>query len=307
MDMVFYRNGDYEVAISPDDGTKIRQWSCDNPLAAFAENVDVKITERCSVGCPFCYEDCRPDGRHADLDSFRFIDHLHPYTEMAINGNDLDHPQLDTFLARLAAQKVICNITVSQQQFMDNFIAISDYRSAGLIHGVGVSFKKFAQDFIDRFLSVRSGVMHVINGIVTPDDIGKLSGYGISLLVLGFKETGRGERFASINRESVDRNSLALREMIPEMVEQFRCICFDNLALEQLRIRDAVTDDEWNRLYMGDDGDFTFYIDLVNGKFARNSIATRRFDIYDRSIDEMFGIIKRLKHYKKTKRIKLWQ
>ena len=307
MDMVFYRNGDYVVAISPEDGTKIRQWTCDNPMAAFAENVDVKITERCSVGCPFCYEDCRPDGRHADLDSFGFIDHLHPYTEMAINGNDLDHPQLESFLARLAAQKVICNITVSPQQFMDNFIAISDYRSAGLIHGVGVSFRKFDQDFIDRFLSMRSGVMHVINGIVTPDDIVKLSGYGISLLVLGFKETGRGERFAGINRESVERNSLALRGMSPGMIEQFRCICFDNLALEQLRIRDVVSDDEWDRLYMGDDGDFTFYIDLVNGKFARNSIAARRFDIKDRSIDEMFGIIKRLKHYKKTKRIRLWQ
>ena len=44
---------------------------------------------------------------------------------------------------------------------------------------------------------------------------------------------------------------------------------------------------------MGDDGNFTFYIDLVEGKFSKNScILEKRYKIGDKSVDEMFNIIK---------------
>ena len=38
---------------------------------------------------------------------------------------------------------------------------------------------------------------------------------------------------------------------------------------------------------MGDDGNYTFYIDMVDGTFGKNSLATERYPIMD-SIDEMF-------------------
>ena len=38
---------------------------------------------------------------------------------------------------------------------------------------------------------------------------------------------------------------------------------------------------------MSDDGGFTFYIDMVEGTFGKNSLATVRYPIVD-SIDEMF-------------------
>lgn len=38
---------------------------------------------------------------------------------------------------------------------------------------------------------------------------------------------------------------------------------------------------------MGEDGNFTFYLDLVEGTFGKNSLATKRYFIMD-NIDDMF-------------------
>ena len=95
--MNFYKNGNYVVCIS-DDGTKIRSTKDDEFIPDFAENCDVKITDKCDGRCPFCYEGCTENGKHADLFSYKFIETLHPHTELALNGNDLSHPQIEDFL-----------------------------------------------------------------------------------------------------------------------------------------------------------------------------------------------------------------
>lgn len=45
---------------------------------------------------------------------------------------------------------------------------------------------------------------------------------------------------------------------------------------------------------MGDDGGFTFYIDMVNGTFGKNSLTpeNERYPIGDLFIDEMFQKIR---------------
>jgi len=50
-----------------------------------------------------------------------------------------------------------------------------------------------------------------------------------------------------------------------------------------------MSDDEWNEFYMGDDGTMTYYIDMVERKFARSSTAAfdKRYDLLD-SVDDMF-------------------
>ena len=50
-----------------------------------------------------------------------------------------------------------------------------------------------------------------------------------------------------------------------------KIIAFDNLALEQLDIKSALTDSEWNTFYLGDECSHSMYIDAVEGKFARTS------------------------------------
>lgn len=56
---------------------------------------------------------------------------------------------------------------------------------------------------------------------------------------------------------------------------------FDNLAIQQLQIERLLTKDAWSRLYMGDDFEYTMYIDAVNQVYAPSSTSQDRtpFDI----------------------------
>ena len=47
-----YQNGNYKVMLL-EDGTKIRYNDLDNLTPDFAESMDVKLTDKCSVGCSF--------------------------------------------------------------------------------------------------------------------------------------------------------------------------------------------------------------------------------------------------------------
>ena len=69
-------------------------------------------------------------------------------------------------------------------------------------------------------------------------------------------------------------------------------LSFDNLAIEQLPAVRDVVGSNWDTFYMGDDGNYTFYIDLVAGTFAKNSCIDERFPIGDKSMDEMFNFIR---------------
>ena len=62
-----YTNGNFRTAIF-EDGTKIRETNDDEFQAAFAENMDIKITNYCDMGCPFCHEGSTTDGKFGDID-----------------------------------------------------------------------------------------------------------------------------------------------------------------------------------------------------------------------------------------------
>lgn len=52
--LAHYRNGNYDVFLF-EDGTKIRYTEEDEFKPAFAENIDVKVTDRCTgTNCQFC-------------------------------------------------------------------------------------------------------------------------------------------------------------------------------------------------------------------------------------------------------------
>ena len=192
--MNFYRNGNYIVCIM-DDGTKIRKTEEDSFIPSFAENTDVKITSKCSIGCPFCYEGCTKDGEHADLFKYDFINSLHPYTEMALNGNDMNHPDLERFLMFLKEKKVFANITVQQKQFLDNYETLKKYTESKLIYGIGVSYSYYDEDFINKVKEFPNAVLHTINGLLSNDDIEELKGKDLKILVLGYKKLQRGKTY----------------------------------------------------------------------------------------------------------------
>lgn len=295
--MHFYKNGNYTVCMM-EDGTKLRKTNEDSFIPDFSEGMDVCITHKCAIGCKFCYAGCKPNGNHGELLNWKFIDTLHPYTELAFNGNDLDHPQLEEFLLKLKEKKVYANMTVNQAQLMNNIDKINDYIQRKLIYGVGVSYNHYDEKFIEEFKKLKNGVLHVINGIIGVDDLDKLKGNNLKVLILGYKNIRRGEDYLTEHQNSIATNQTYLYKLLPKMIKEewFKVISFDNLAIEQLDTKKLLKEDEWKEFYMGDDGDFTFYIDLVNGTFSKNSCCINDvYDIGDKSIDEMFEIIKNKK------------
>lgn len=286
-----YKNGNYDVVIL-EDGTKIRKTEDNEFIPTFSECNDVKMTDKCSQMCEFCYEGCTPQGKHADLFKYPFLETLHSYTEMALNGNDLDHPDIDKFLWFLKKKKVFANITVNQNQFLTNYERIRDWSNDKMVYGIGISLIKPSIEFIEKVKSIPNTVIHTIVGILTKEDVQLLANNDLKILVLGYKTTQRGGGYFNRHNNEIEENKTYLSNNLQSIAEWFNVISFDNLAIEQLNVKKILTDKEWEEFYMGDDGYFTFYIDMVKGEFAKNSVSKERFPIGDKTMDEMFQFIK---------------
>lgn len=291
-----YTNGNYKVFLYS-DGTKVRETDEKSFVPAFAENCDVKITDYCDGGCPWCYEGCSTNGKHADLFGQEWINTLHPYTELALNGNDLSHPQLIKFLEFLKGKQIITNMTVNQKHFMKNIQLLQELTDKKLIYGLGVSLVEPTQEFLDVISKFPNAVVHTIAGILTTGDIEKMQNHNIKLLILGYKSKNRGKSFFNEQGESVKQNQENLKKTLPLIKDKFNVISFDNLALEQLDVKNTldIPDEAWQEIYMGDDGKFTFYIDMVNKTFAKNSVVELQQPVL-KSVDEMFATFSREKN-----------
>ena len=284
-----YRNGNYRTLIM-DDGTKIRRTNDDEFVPDFAENMDIKITNCCDRNCLMCHEGSIPDGKHGDIMNEKFIDTLHPYQEVAIGGGDITtHPDLIPFLQKLKERKVIANITVNQIHFEQKQDLIKRLVNEKLIYGLGISLVNPTEKFISMIKQYPNVVIHVINGILKPSDIEALLNNNLKMLILGYKQLRRGTDWYTEDHENIVVRQMWLKENICNIYEKFKVVSFDNLAIEQLNMRRFFTDKEWEEFYMGDDGNFTYYIDMVERKFAKSSTAPmdKRYDLID-STDEMF-------------------
>ena len=290
-----YKNGNVDTSIFS-DGTKIRHTNDDEFHPAFAENMDIKLCNRCDRGCRHCHEGSTPDGKLGDIMNEKFLDTLHEYQELSCGGgNILEHPDLIPFLQKLRDKKVIPNITLNQKHFEDNLDLVSDLVSNNLIFGLGISLENPTIEFIEKVKRFPNAVIHVINGIFTESDCAALSDHGLKILILGYKDLRRGSQYHLNARDEIGKNQEWLKGELSDLIGRFHVVSFDNLAIEQLSIKERwceLSDKSWDEFYAGDDGNFTYYIDMVERKFARSSTADfdKRYDLLD-DVDEMFKVI----------------
>lgn len=291
MRLVQYRNGNYDVILDLETGTKIRKNDLDFFEPEFPESLDYKITARCDMGCPYCHEDSKPDGKHGDIMNDKFIETLHPGTELAIGGgNPLEHPALIPFLEKCKELQLIPSMTVNQKHFMENQDVINYLVSRKLIYGLGVSLVKASDEFIEKITKFKNAVVHVINGVQPLSELKKLYDKNIKLLILGYKEFRRGKDFYS---EKVVKGETELYNELEELSKHFNVVSFDNLALKQLNPKRLLSKEEWDKYYMGGDGEFTMFVDSVKKQFSTNSTTpeNKRHDLLD-DMKDMFKIIK---------------
>ena len=281
---VRYQNGNYTVIIDTQTGTKIRENNFDFFKADFPESMDIKITNRCDMGCAMCHENSTKDGLHGDIMSEGFIDKLHPYTELAIGGgNPLEHPDLVPFLEKCKKLELIPSMTVNQFHFMKNKNLLKHLVEQRLIYGLGISLAHITDEFIAAVKEFPNAVIHVINGIVHPIQLEALANNGFKILILGYKEFRRGEVMYQHQSAAIEQLKQMLYDRLPEVIknEWFEVVSFDNLAIKQLDAQRLMSNEDWEQFYMGDDGSATMYVDMVNREFAKSSTSTERYPLED--------------------------
>jgi hypothetical protein len=279
--MITYKNGNTVVLLFS-DGTKIRHIP-DNevPRPVKPESIDLKITDYCERHCSFCYEHSNSSGRSGDLDH-PILDTLSAGTELAIGGGDpLSHLYLDSFLERMRNRGVVCNLTIHCHTYCWNKRAVHELCERGLIQGLGLSVGDGVNIIRDMEFSdmPRGVIFHTIIGI-TPNSVIKNLAQDYKVLLLGNKT--QQPDILTVNE---------LRSFISSCKDNVKGIYFDNLACQQLEIQSLVSEDIWKERYMGDDGKFTMFIDLVREKGYASSLVDRNQGVLlseSPTIEELF-------------------
>ena len=293
MPIARYKNGNTTVKIDLLDGTRVMETEDDDFNLDFPVSMDLNIGNKCDGGCPFCYINASPDGINADLMHQPWLDTVHPYTEIAINGNSVDHPQLVPFLTELAKRHIIANMTVNQIHFERKEELVRDLIDKGLIKGLGISLRKATTEFVEKVKTIPNAVIHTINGILTAEDLEKLRDNDLKLLILGYKHLGRGLTYSFENEVVLEARQKYLYDVLPTLPDHFKVVSFDNLALEQLDVMRILTDGEWDEFYQGDEGTLSMYIDLVSGKFGVSSLCSEaEMHPIMGSVEEMFKVVR---------------
>ena len=292
-DRYIYLNGNY-VVTSYTEGTKIYESLRvgEELISEFPDSIDLKITDVCDIGCPFCHESSGPTGKSFNLErTIKMLDKLPKVgIEVAIGGGDVLNSEVkeDTIklIKWLENNKFLPRITINiktiekirKNSENDDFFELinDDYLKVP----IGISISEFNEKELEsiesncRELITNIVIYHVIVGIISPHDLEELIQSGRKILILGYKTWGRGKNNPP-SSEKIEKTGEVIRNLIKETKKNttdlnFQ-IGFDNLALEQLRIQEVLTKKEWERSYMGDEFTHSMYVDAVKEEFAPTS------------------------------------
>lgn len=303
-----YTNGNYHVFLF-NDGTKLRSTKAKKFKAAFPENIDVKVTNKCSINCPFCHEQSSPTGKDGNWKILTTLG-LHSGTELALGGGGLSSlTDIDDFwetIKTLATNGINVNITANILEILKNKKfeeKIIDFVEKGYIKGVGISYNSLALakvKMVELKDKIPTMVIHTILGVTTKEDYDFLSIYHFKVLILGYKLFGRGVEYFN-HTTLIGKNIKILAENLKEYTKNFKTTSFDCLAVEQLNLKSCVSAEEWEKYYMGDDGQFTMYLDLVEMKAAINSTTLKERRISINSILNRKTILSNIVKTRKSK------
>ena len=286
-----YNNGNTVVTIF-EDGTKIREFEDGvKPFSDFPESIDIKLTNKCDLGCNFCHEKSNINGKHADLTQLiNVLSDLPAGVELACGGgNALAHPMLGSFLHEAKQRGWICNLTVNQKHLERYHEQLDAYISNDLIKGLGISVTDSNMSEIEaKYGNNPNVVVHLIAGVHEHKIIDELIKYGFrKFLILGYKVFGNGVCYYNKNKSKIENNIKDWTMYLPLYFNK-GTISFDNLAIEQLKVKRFFTDKFWQEFYMGDEFTHSMYIDAVNEEYAHNSRSSERIDWDEMSLFDYF-------------------
>jgi hypothetical protein len=272
-----YTNGNSLVQLT-EDGTRTITTEQEDFRFDFPLNIDIRVSSACSLGynpntqkaiCAFCHESARTDGKECDYEELKSkLLGLPRGIELAIGGNS-STAGLTGFLSWCKMQGYICNLTVNQLHINRDNKNLRMYLEQGLIKGLGVSYRKdFPINFDSYFIEHPNVVLHVIAGIDDVEDV--VATPFKKVLVLGYKTFGFGVDFYD---EYVAKNIQRWLWYVKKVMDEKDVTSFDNLALDQLRIKRFFPEQMWG---VFNQGEHSFYINAVDKYFAPSSRDARK-------------------------------
>ncbi|HHT23449.1 MAG TPA: hypothetical protein GXZ87_09120 [Bacteroidales bacterium] len=155
-----------------------------------------------------------------------------------------------------------------------------------LIFGLGISINNTELNEVKELMKITKNIVfHLIAGVNSVEEIEWLRKLDYcKILVLGYKQIGRGADY--FNTE-VKQNMMLWNAFVGMYLSE-GALSFDNLAIEQLYIKQMMTEKEWNKYYMGDEFTFSMYMDAVNQQFAPSSTSNERESFDNYSLIEYF-------------------
>lgn len=272
--IVKYQNGNATVELF-DDGTRVITSPDPSFEFEYPLNLDIRVSTKCSFGrnpkngkgiCDFCHESATTDGKECDYkELMSTLDELPKGIELAIGCNVLTD-DLYYFITWCGQRGFIVNLTVNQGHLKTYYEGLDSLITNGHVKGLGISYRSEMKWDIPRyFMNYENTVFHVIAGIDDFEDVLKLKDKGVrKLLILGEKDFGFNEGNVNLGSESHKQWFWWVSKLFTE----FDVVSFDNLALEQLKVRRFFSDEQWE---LFNQGEFSFYINAVDKYFAPSS------------------------------------
>lgn len=200
--------GEYWTLFNRQNGTKIRCSFNPNtqlPIKAFApELVDLKITDFCQYGCQFCYQDSTPTGKHASYSVIKKIVNVLAELdvfEIALGGGEpTDHPQFLDILKYIHQAKINANFTTKNFSWLRS----SGRRKEIFEYATSIAFSVDKPNQIDTIarniekigIDSQRITIQIVMGLHSAQMLNQLltkaNQHDFNLMLLGYKQTGRG-------------------------------------------------------------------------------------------------------------------
>lgn len=306
-----YLNGNYIVVQQQEVLQKIALRANEELVAKFPDSIDLKISNHCSNGCPFCHENSTPNGALLDIEKTTQILQQLPKLpiEIAIGGGNIleNYEELGGFISWLKERghRLRCTLRledhmkVQDDEKLNKFLCNFGGIGLSITSSLSEEHRKLLKskfEYLGEYAGIgkqrrsSSIVLHVIAGITPVEDIKFLiEEVPFPVLILGYKQWGRASNNPIPDLKETERiiKNTIYRSRFTKDFEKIRCrnwhegesklvIAFDNLALDQLHIKEAVLEPEWESIYLGKEGKHSMYIDAVKGEYARNSCSPDR-------------------------------
>ena len=284
-DVVARNDGDHWVIFNRSTGAKLRL-SFDSPTCSIEtvtkaktpELVDVKITDFCPFGCPFCYQASTQQGQHADVyfiaNLARTLRNMKVF-EVALGGGEPTlHPNFLQILKEFRSQHIVPNFTTKNLGWLRDESLRDKILEACGSFAYSVSTRKDVADLAELMEKVggnrnprnKFSVQYVLN---TGGDLygvlDEASKHWMRVTLLGFKTTGFGKDFATSPEDWI--------AIVKKVREEHRWV---NIGVDTAIVKqygDTIHEDLGisHALMTSEEGKFSMYIDAVTKRMAPSS------------------------------------